>query len=440
MKNIVVFLFLFQFSFGQVNPEEVEIADNEFESNFFEALKQKAIENYDKAIISLDKCVRKDPTNAEVFYQLGLNYLAQKNYIQAETAFQKAVELEPKQRWYLNGLYDIYYQTKDYNKSITVVEKLIPFDSNMKEDLVSLYMNTQQYEKAKVVLNDIESKGTLTKEMETYQMLIQNMSKVPLTTNELLNAIKRNPKVEQNYIDLIYAYSQEKQEDKAFKIALQFAKEIPTSDYAHLSLVKFYIEANAISEATESYQRVVKSNKIDPKLKHRVLNEYLIFATKYPELLTEIDNTLTYFDTKSVQDVQIELAKFFYNKNNFELAQKYMELSNATDMEAIDLLLNIYDFNKQFEKMTAKSEEFIELYPTKANLYYYAAKGCNSIKKFKRAKDFLEIGIDYVLNDPILETSFCKQFIISADGLSDVKLKQTYQKKLDQLTKKQQKR
>jgi hypothetical protein len=109
-------------------------------------------------------------------------------------------------------------------------------------------------------------------------------------------------------------------------------------------------------------------------------------------------------------------------------------------MEAIDLLLNIYDFNKQFEKMTAKSEEFIELYPTKANLYYYAAKGCNSIKKFKRAKDFLEIGIDYVLNDPILETSFCKQFIISADGLSDVRLKQTYQKKLDQLTKKQQKR
>ena len=44
MKKIIAFLFLFQLSFGQVNPEEVETADNEFETNFYEALKQKAIE------------------------------------------------------------------------------------------------------------------------------------------------------------------------------------------------------------------------------------------------------------------------------------------------------------------------------------------------------------------------------------------------------------
>ena len=79
MKKIVAFLFLFQLSFGQVNPEEVEPVDNEFESDFYEALKQKAIENYDKAIISLDKCLQKQPNNPEIHYQLGVNYLNQKN-------------------------------------------------------------------------------------------------------------------------------------------------------------------------------------------------------------------------------------------------------------------------------------------------------------------------------------------------------------------------
>ena len=436
MKKIIAFLFLFQLSFGQVNPEELQTADNEFENNFFEALKQKAIENYDKAIISLEKCVQKEPKNPEVHYQLGVNYLNQKNYTAAENAFKKAVELEPKQRWYLNGLYDIYYQTKDYNKSISIVEKLVPFDSNMKEDLVSLYMNTQQYDKAKVLLNDIESKGTLTKEMETYQLLIQNMSKLPLMTNELLSAIKKNPKVEQNYIDLIYAYSEENQGDKAFKIALQFAKEIPTSDYAHLSLVKFYIDANAISEATESYQRVVKSNKIDFKIKHRVLNEFLVFSMKNPQLLTEIDNTLTYFDNNVEMDINKELGKFFYNKNNFELAQKYAEKASGNDIETIDLILNIYDFNKQYEKMAKKSEEYIDLFPTKANLYYYAGKGNNNLKNFKKAKDFLEMGIEYVIDNPNLESGFCIQFIICADGLSNAKMKKTYQKRLDTLSKK----
>jgi tetratricopeptide (TPR) repeat protein len=437
MKKIIAFLFLFQLSFGQVNPEEVETAENEFENNFYEALKQKAIENYDKAIVSLEKCLQKEPNNPEVHYQLGVNYLNQKNYVAAENAFQKAVDLEPKQRWYWNGLYDVYYQTKNFNKSIPIVEKLVTFDANMKEDLVSLYMNTQQFDKAKTVIDDIESKGTLTQAMETYQMQIRSMQKgVKPKISDLEAAIKSNPKAEQNYIDLIYQYSTENQEQKAFETALLLEKEIPNSDLVHVSLIKFYINANDIPKATESYKRVVKSSKIDFKIKHRVLNEFLIFATKNPQLLTEIDNTLTYFDTSSGMDVNKELGKFFYNKNNFELAQKYMEKSNTNDIEAIDLLLNIYDFNKQFEKMAKKSEEYIDLFPTKANLYYYAGKGNNNLKNFKKAKDFLEMGIEYVIDNPNLEVGFCKQFIICADGLADAKMKQTYQKRLDTLSKK----
>ena len=437
MKKIIAFLFLFQISFGQVNPEDVATVDNEFENNFYEALKQKAIENYDKAIVSLEKCLQKEPNNPEVHFQLGVNYLALKSYTDAETSFQKAVDLEPKQRWYWNGLYDVYYQIKDFKKAIPIVEKLVTFDANMKEDLVSLYMNTQQFDKAKIVIDDIESKGTLTKAMETYQMQIQSMSNgVKPKVNDLQAAIKSNPKAEQNYIDLIYQYSAENQEKKAFETALLLEKEIPNSDLAHVSLVKFHINANDIPKATESYKRVVKSSKIDFKIKQRVLNEYLIFATKNAQLLTEIDNTLTYFDNNVGMDVNKELGKFFYNKNNFELAQKYMEKSNANDIEAIDLLLNIYDFNKQYEKMAKKSEEYIDLFPTKANLYYYAGKGNNNLKNFKKAKDFLDMGIDYVIDDSNLEAGFCKQFIICADGLSDAKMKQTYQKRLDALSKK----
>lgn len=437
MKKIIAFLFLFQISFGQINPEEVATAENEFETNFFDALKEKAIENYDKAIIALQKCLLKEPSNPEIHYQLGVNYLAQKKYIEAENAFQKAVDLEPKQRWYWNGLYDVHYQTKAYEKAIVIVEKLVAFDANMKEDLASLYMNTQQFDKARIVINEIESKGTLSKAMESYQMQIQSMQKgTKPNVNDLVEAIKNNPKVEQNYIDLIYQYSSNNQENKAFETALLLEKELPNSDLVHVSLVKFHINVNDIPKATASYKRVVKSSKIDLKIKQRVLNEYLIFATKNPQLLTEIDNTLTFFDNTVGMDVHKELGKFFYNKNNFDLAQKYMEQSKANDIEAIDLLLNIYDFNKEFEKMAKKSEAYIDLFPTKANLYYYAGKGNNNLKNYNKAKDFLEMGIDYVIDDPNLEAGFCKQFIICADGLSDTKMKQTYQTRLDVISKK----
>jgi tetratricopeptide (TPR) repeat protein len=437
MYKIIAFLFLFQVSFGQINPEEVATAENEFETNFFDALKEKAIENYDKAIIALQKCLLKEPANPEIHYQLGVNYLAQKKYIEAENAFQKAVDLEPKQRWYWNGLYDVHYQTKAFEKAIVIVEKLVTFDANMKEDLVSLYMTTQKFDKAKTVIDDIESKGTLSKTIEMYQLQLRSMQKgTKPNVNDLVEAIKNNPKVEQNYIDLIYQYSSANQETKAFETAILLEKELPNSDLVHVSLVKFYINANDILKATASYKKVVKSSKIDLKIKQRVLNEYLIFATKNPQLLVEIDNTLTFFDNTVGMDVHKELGKFFYNKNNFDLAQKYMEQSKENDIEAIDLLLNIYDFNKEFEKMAKKSEEYIDLFPTKANLYYYAGKGNNNLKNYKKAKDFLEMGIDYVIDDPNLEAGFCKQFIFCADGLSDLKMKQTYQKRLDVISKK----
>ena len=102
--------------------------------------------------------------NPEFYYQLGTNYLALKKYAEAEQNFQKAVVLEPKQRWYWNGLYDVYYQTRVFDKAIPIVEKLVVFDINMKEDLASLYMNTNQFEKAKKVLDLEIENHSLTKE------------------------------------------------------------------------------------------------------------------------------------------------------------------------------------------------------------------------------------------------------------------------------------
>ena len=438
LKKLTIFLFLFQLSFAQ-NPEEAELSENAYEENFYNALQQKAMENFDKAITSLEKCLQKDTKNPEIFYQLGLNYLQLKNYPKAEENFQKATDLNPKQRWYLNGLYDVYYQQKDYTKGIEVVKKLIAFDANMKEDLASLYMQTRQFEKAKATIDDIESKTTLSKTMEMYQMQLKTMfnNSKPQLEN-ILNAISANPNVEQNYIDLISYYAENKQETKAFETAKKLAEVMPNSDWAQVSLVKFYIAENKAAEATSSFKTVIKSTKIDDKIKHRVLNEYLIFATKNMQLLPEIDGVLSFFSEEKM-NINAEIGKYFYNKNNFLIAQKYLENGlnkKSDDVEILDLLLNTFDFNNDFEKMAKKASDYVDLYPTKANLYYYAGKGYNNTKQFKKAKTFLEMGQDYLVDNTKLETSVLKQLIICADGLADLKMKQNAQKKLDLISKK----
>jgi len=140
-RTLVLGILLFSVvSFAQTEPDSIALAKNEFEDHFFEALKQKGIENYDKAIFEIEKCISTQPNNPVLYHELGKNLLALKKYAEAQSAFQKAVDLNPKERWYWNGLYDVFYETKDYPQSIIVVQKLIEFDKNFQDDLVSLYM------------------------------------------------------------------------------------------------------------------------------------------------------------------------------------------------------------------------------------------------------------------------------------------------------------
>jgi tetratricopeptide (TPR) repeat protein len=442
-KNIVLFAFLL-FSFGnhlfaQENPDSIALVEDQLENNFYEAVKQRGIENYDKAIVSIQKCIEKEPKNAAFQYELGKNYLSLKNYVDAESAFKKAVELDNKQRWYWNGLYDVYYQTKDYQKSIPIVEKLIEFDPNMKEDLVSLFMNTNQHGKALDLLKDMESKSKLTSTMEFYKLKIQESNTYSKPQKEQLEeAIKKNPKVEQNYIDLIVLYTSFNQEDKAFEVAKQLEKEIPNSDWAHVSLVKFHLNNNDGENASKSLFIILENDFIDLKIKHRVFNEFLIFAVKNPSYLKDIDKAIPYFDNDREINVAKELAKFFWKKDDLDKTAFYFEKGlkkNPEDVDAMELYLEVLIQKQDYQLVTRRADDYIESFPTQADFYFYSGLGYNQLKEYKKAKNILENGLDFVIENKILEANFYKQLIISCENLNDSATKQMYTNKLKQLQK-----
>ncbi len=440
-KNIVLFTFLLfsfgNYAFAQENPEDIALADNQTEDNFYEALKQRGIENYDKAIVAIQKCLEKEPKNAAFLYELGKNQLDLKNYVDAEISFKSAIEIDNKQRWYWNGLYDIYYATKDFQKSIPVVQKLIEFDPNMREDLVSLYMNTNQKEKALALLKEMEAGSHLTSTMEFYKLKLEESNDFAKPKKEQLEeAIKKNPKNEQNYIDLIVLYSSFNQEDKAFEVAKQLEKEIPNSDWAHVSLVKFHLNNNDGINASKSMFKVLENDKIALKIKHRVFNEFLIFTVKNPEFFGDVDAAIEYFDNNVTIEVAKEVAKFFWKKGDLDKAMYYFEKAikkNPEDVESIDYYLEVINQKQDFELLSNKAITFSELYPTQAGYYYYAGFGFNQLKNFKKAKEVLENGLDFVVENKTLETNFYKQLIISCENLNDIAKKQLYSNKLKQI-------
>jgi len=439
-RTLVLGILLFStVSFAQTEPDSIALAKNEFEDHFFEALKQKGIENYDKAIIEIEKCLSTQPSNPVLHHELGKNLLALKKYPEAQRAFQKAVDLNPKERWYWNGLYDVFYETKDYQQSIVVVQKLIEFDKNFQDDLVSLYMYTRQFDKALALIEEMERTSNISQMMETYklQILSESQSRKP-QKEQLEAAIVKYPQVEENYIQLIYLYSESNQEEKALEVAKKLEQNIPNSDWAQVSLFKFHLNNGNGEKAAQAMHIALNSSKIETKIKHRILNEFLIFVNNTNTFDKELEKAVDYFGDDTSVNVSKEIGIFFRNKKKTDKAIYYFERSlmkQKDDILVIELLLEAYADKNQFDKVSRKADDFLELYPTHARLYFYAGLAQNQLKNYKKAITILNSGMDFVVDDIDLEINFNIQLGEAYSGLGDQTKKYTYFNKAEQLLK-----
>lgn len=144
---------------------------DDFQEHFFEALKQKGIENYDKAVDELLKCKKLQPDNDVVDYELGRNYKELKAYDQAEAYLLAAVEKKPE-IWYLDALFGVYEARGETDKAIEVGQRLAKSNGKYKENLVRIYMDTRRYEEALALIKELDARLGRSEEREQQKLWI----------------------------------------------------------------------------------------------------------------------------------------------------------------------------------------------------------------------------------------------------------------------------
>lgn len=444
-KTVSFFLFLVLLCnatllLAQAEPESIVPDDDKFQEYFYESLQQKGIENYDRAIIELENCLRLKPNEAAVYAEMGKNYFALKKYDQSYSSFEKAAQIDPKNKWYWAGMYEVNYKTKNFSQAIITVSKLVELDPKYKEDLMELYMNTQQFDKALVLIDELNENVGKSERRDAYKTQILSQGKFQNTAiDNLLEQISKNPKEESNYIALISLYSDKNESQKAIEITKKLEVAIPTSDWAQLGLFKYYVLNNDGQKAIIAMNIVLASSKIDAKIKHRVLNEFLIFVDKNPHYSPDLDKAITYFDNEYDVIVAKEIGKYYQNKKQWDKAIHYYEqaLKNSPNeyMETNLLLLQSYVELKQFEIVAKKGGTLVEIHPTQPQFYYFSGLANNQMKQFKKAKEMLEMGMDYVVDNAVLEVNFNLQLGEAYNGLGDFKKKEQCFAKANQLVK-----
>ncbi len=261
-----------------------------FEKFFFEALREKAIENHDKAIIALENCQRIRPDNFAVNFELSKNYYAIEKYFEAIGYAQKALEKEPDNLFLLSHLKEVYVRKKDFREALKIQEKIIAQKPLRQEDLIILYIRNNQIEDARNLLIDLEKNGLLSDNL------------------------------------------------------MQFKQSLLPSTIA---------------------------KKID--------------------------------SPKQIKDQSLEELKTNYAKNR--------------SFSFLNAILTKQFRSKNYIDLETESKEALELFPSQPFVYLIHAKALNKLKKYEKAIDILQNGIDYVVEDFKMEANFYEELSLGYKGL-----------------------
>jgi tetratricopeptide (TPR) repeat protein len=408
----------------EVNVDDLGVVSDEFQEHFFEALKQKAIENYEKAIVELRACEKLQPNNAVIFFELGKNYKSLENFELAISNLQKAKSLHPNKEWILVELMESYYLNGDIEQAILTAQNLLPFNSGYSENLANLYFKSQQFDKLIALLDELDSKMGIDEFRMGLRRQVYAITKNTSAQIETLKqAIAANPENESNYLSLILVYSEEGMQKEAFEISEELRQAFPTSKVVHLALYKFYLDANNTVEAIKSMKTVLEAEEIDPESKFKVLNDFLNFVNNNPSFEEELKQVAELFSEKeNSPEIYEKLGEYYLIKNEKQQALTYFELGIASSMDNFLLLQNTLLLQLELSKYAEAlklSDTALEIFPAQPILYLIKAASLNKLEAFTEAEEILTFGLDYVIDNKEMTADFYEQLSIAYAGLGN---------------------
>jgi len=408
-----ILLFFFGFFMGLNSTAQIENdslpksitppLEIQFQNYFYEGLKQKGIDNYNKAIDAFVKCAELFPERAVIFYELGDLYFKTKSYQRSESNLKRAIDLEANNFWFKEKLYHLYVHQNNYNKAIETVKSLLYKDKDYEEDLVNLYASAGQYDEAIAQIEILDKRyGYQEKRDQTRIEIYKRTQNQKGHIKFLKNRLKESPENEQNFLNLIFTLSEYNLKEDAFSTAKSFLKNHPKSHIAHVALYKFYMDAEDYNNAISSMKIVTSSNVLEPYLKVKVLSDFMRFVQKnpeYKEILLEVQPAES-LDTSSRSN--LEWGQYFLEQNKLDKALEFYEKvleETPENLAVIKTVAKLYLKTKQYNKAVDFTTDQLELFPTQLELYLVYGTSQMALKQWNQALEMLEIGLDYIFED-----------------------------------------
>ncbi|MGB0849726.1 MAG: tetratricopeptide repeat protein [Bacteroidia bacterium] len=376
----------------------------QFEKEYFEGNKQKVLKNGTKALESYNKALEIYPSSHATMYQLAKLYYQDKKYTEALYYAEQSVEASPKfNHWYSGQLAQFYHKFGKYAQSAEEFAKMVENEPDVREnykEAASQYFNAKEYDKSVAMLEKMQDQFGV--DLESATRLEYVFSK----TGQHDKAVLALEKLEQQDLDnikykgfLAETYLNAGQEQKAIDKLREVISIDPNVGKAYFALYTIYTKNGNEKLALKNLQEAFKHDDVSLLKKLQAVTPFFIKMKRSPEIanaMKEMSTTLTDNYPNQIQPYLFK-ADISGTLGEYEDARDYVRQALQIEDSDFKIWRKLISLNvrlKDDEKQLTDVEDALELFPNMVELY--SAKGYShmSLGQYDEAIDITNEGLD----------------------------------------------
>ena len=404
--------------FKKERSSDKKIIQNEkdtykYKYHFYSAIKERSTGNIDYAIDHFKKCIELNSIESLPYYELSRMYLHQDDFQSSLEYAKRAVELQNKNKWYLENYAHNLFKNTLFKESHKVFEELILIDEFNEDYYINLalsFLYSQNYSKAIETYNRLEKIKGINRftSLEKYQIYLETQNYIK-ASEELERFLDEFPLEYDVYKMLSDLYVLSNNLEKSFQV-LKSLSEIDTSMGAvDLILSDLYLQKNDTQLYYHHLSRGFKSRDLSSTIK----------IEKFIPILTTLDDNLYDLDVISQLAQSLvsthpreSMTNYIYaeilNKSNIldssiAYYKRSLELNQDNQQAWVSMMFLQLQL-KEYNRLIIDSETALELYPTNPMIYYINALAFYNIKKYDNCIRSINSGLNFIVKNPSLKT------------------------------------
>lgn len=423
-------------------PDSIMSADtkNEFQPLFFKALSERGIENYDKAVSTLEELMKDDQDKPEVYFQLGLNYFDLEQYNLALERFEKARELKPDDFDIQEAIFKVYEQQKKYDKAIDIAKTLAPKKPEYFEILANIYLITKQYQKALSALDKADDKqGYDVHKDQLREIIFKSYARPEVAVNYYEKRIDLEPFNPMNAYRLVSFLIKDKALEKALKESKLALESHPRFSRFYVLQVDIYLKLNQVDQAFKALETVVTDRFLEEKYKVDAIDRMKNYIESHPEFQRDFVQVLN-IASQTAEDASsyLDLGLYYFESDKPKALDNFKKAlaQNPQDFQIWKNIAVLQYQLSQFEELVETTNQALEIYPTQAVFMLIKGQSLIQLAQYNEAKTVLLEALSYLFEENEMMLDVYESLNLVYKNLNEIETAKTYQNKADELKQK----